>query len=84
MSNDVQFPAPFRHNGRLVWDKFEWENYKRGVLGLAPLERDPAATIIFISAKQLEADLPVGRRQIGRYVKGRIRELSPARAEAAA
>jgi hypothetical protein len=73
MSNTAEFPAPFRHNGRLVWDRFEIENYKRALIGLSPLERDPNTPITFVTAKQLSAELPFGRRTLGRRVKGRIR-----------
>jgi hypothetical protein len=73
MSTSFDFPAPFRINGRLVWDRFDVENYKRDLMGLDPVERDPNAPITFVSAKQLTAELPYGRRTLGRRVKGRER-----------
>ena len=83
MSIPIDFPAPFRLNGRLMWDRHEAENYKRALIGLAPLERDPNAPIKLITAKQLAEELPFGRRTLGRRVKGRVQdELHPALATA--
>jgi hypothetical protein len=72
MSEPLDFPAPFRHAGRLMWDRHAVENYKRSLMGLPPLERDLQTPITFVSAKQLGVELPFGRRTIGRRVKGRI------------
>jgi hypothetical protein len=83
LSTSPDFPAPFRLNGRLLWDRFDVENYKRGLMGIAPVERDPQTPITFVSAKQLTAELPYGRRTLGRRVKGRVQdELHPALATA--
>jgi len=71
MTAPLDFPAPFKHGGRLVWDRHAIENYKRALLGLPPLDRDPLAPIIFVTARQLSAELPFGRRTLGRRVKGR-------------
>jgi hypothetical protein len=71
MSNNPEFPAPFRLNGRLVWDRHEVENYKRALMGLDPVERDPNATIVLVSAAQLTREFPYGRRTLGRRVRGR-------------
>jgi hypothetical protein len=72
MSESPEFPAPIRLNGRLVWDCHPYENYKRALIGLEPLERDPLAPIVFVTAAQLAEELPYGRRTIGRRVKGRF------------
>ena len=83
MSNVSNFPAPFRHAGRLVWDRHDIENYKRALMGLPRLERDPHTPILFVTAKQLAEELPYGRRTIGRRVKGRVQdEAHPALATA--
>jgi hypothetical protein len=83
MSTSPDFPAPFRLNGRLMWDRFDVENYKRGLMGLAPVERDPRAPIVFVTAKQLGDELPYGRRTLGRRVKGRVQaKLHPTLATA--
>jgi hypothetical protein len=74
MSTFNDFPAPFRHGGRLVWDRHDIENYKRSLMGLAPVERDPQAPIVFVTAKQLADELPYGRRTLGRRVKGRVQD----------
>jgi hypothetical protein len=71
MSQTIEFPPPFRINGRLVWDRHEVENYKRSLMGLDPVERDPNATIVFVTAAQLTSELPFGRRTLGRRVRGR-------------
>jgi hypothetical protein len=74
VSDSTLFPAPFRHAGRLVWDRHDIENYKRSLMGLALVERDPGAPIILVTAKQLEGELPYGRRTLGRRVKGRVQD----------
>jgi hypothetical protein len=71
MSSTPEFPAPFRLNGRLVWDRHQVENYKRTLMGLDAVERDPNATIVFVTAAQLTSELPYGRRTLGRRVRGR-------------
>jgi hypothetical protein len=71
MSNTPNFPPPFRFNGRLVWDRHEVENHKRALMGIDPIERDPNAPIVFVSAAQLTRELPYGRRTLGRRVQGR-------------
>jgi hypothetical protein len=83
MTMHPDFPAPFRHGGRLVWDRHSTENYKRSLMGLPPVERDPQAPIVFVTAKQLADELPYGRRTLGRRVKGRVQaEPHPALATA--
>jgi hypothetical protein len=84
VSTSPDFPAPFRLNGRLLWDRFDVENYKRGLMGLPSVERDPQAPITFVSAKQLTAELPYGRRTLGRRVKDRVKADPQTDAPAAA
>jgi hypothetical protein len=69
MSNKQELPAPHRRAGRLWWDRHEIENYKRLLMGLAPVERDPNSPIVFVSARQLTVEIGVGRRSLGRYVR---------------
>ena len=57
-----------------MWDRFDIENYKRSLMGLSQVERDPQAPITFVSAKQLTAELPYGRRTLGRRVRGRVQD----------
>jgi hypothetical protein len=86
-SNLPEFPPPYRHRGRLMWDRHGFENYKRALMGLPPLERDPHAPIVFVTATQLAEELPYGRRTIGRRVKGRFADNpapQPPAAEASA
>ena len=71
MTKAPEFPAPFRHAGRLVWDRHAIENFKLALMGLASVERDPTRPIVFVTAKQLATELPYGRRTIGRRIKGR-------------
>ena len=78
MTETPDFSAPLRLNGRLTWDRHEIENHKRRLLGLPPLERDPNAPIVLVSAKQLVAELPFGRRSLGKLVEGRFRNDLPA------
>jgi hypothetical protein len=70
VSTSPDFPSPFRLNGRLMWDRHAVENYKRALMGLEPVERDPQAPITFVTARQLTAELPYGRRSLGRRIKG--------------
>jgi hypothetical protein len=74
MSTPPEFPAAFRLKGRLLWDRFDVEQYKRSLMGLPLLERDPQVPITFVSAKQLTAELPYGRRTLGRRVQGRVQD----------
>jgi hypothetical protein len=55
-----------------MWNRHEVEQYKRLLMGLQPLERNPDVPITFVTAKQLAAELPYGRRTLGRRVKGRV------------
>jgi hypothetical protein len=81
MSTTPELPAPYRHNGRLVWERHAVENWKCALMGLPPVERDPQTPISFVTAKQLEAELPYGRRTLGRRIKGReIAATEPATA----
>jgi hypothetical protein len=70
VSTSLDFPSPFRLNGRLMWDRHAVENYKRILMGLEPVERDPQTPITFVTARQLTAELPYGRRSLGRRIKG--------------
>jgi len=63
-----EFPAPTKIRGRLFFDRHEFENYKRGLLGLPILERDPRAPIELVSANQVSDELGRHRRTIGRRV----------------
>jgi hypothetical protein len=74
LSTSPDFPSPFRHAGRLIWDRHAIENYKRILMGLLPAERDPQAPIVFVTAKQLTEELPYGRRTIGRRMRGRVHD----------
>jgi hypothetical protein len=69
MSTSPELPAPVRVNGRLMFDRHTFENYKRSLLGLPLLERDPQMPIVLVPAKQAAAELPYGRRTLGRRIK---------------
>lgn len=71
----AELPAPYRRGGRLYFDRHEFENFKRQMIGLAPLERDPSKPIEFIPAPQAATELPYGRRTLGRLVRGRERRF---------
>jgi hypothetical protein len=73
VSTSPDFPSAFRLNGRLMWERHGIENYKRILMGLEPVERDPQTPITFVSAKQLTEELPFGRRTLGRRVKDRVK-----------
>jgi hypothetical protein len=56
----------------LVWVRHDIENYKRALIGLSPLNRDPTAPIVFVTSKQLAEEFPYSRRTLGRRIKGRV------------
>ena len=73
MGEQAEFPTPVRVGGRLFFDRHEVENHKRRLMRLAPVERDPAAPIAYVTA-QISDELQIDRRTLGRRVRGRIRE----------
>lgn len=76
--NGPEFPAPYRRNNRLLFDEHETENYKRGLLGLPPLQRDPSKPIRFKTAQQFADELALDRRSLGRRIRGREQQLQGA------
>ena len=56
-----------------MFDRHELEQHKRKLMGLTPVDRDPAAPIVFVTTGQISAELQINRRTLGRRVKGRIR-----------
>lgn len=77
MPKNTEFPAPIRMGGKLLWEQFEIENFKRALIGLEPLERDETKSIVFMTAKQISAELPYQRRALGKMVEGRVRGEFP-------
>ena len=73
----TEFPAPFRMGGKLLWEQFEIENFKRALIGLQPLKRDETKPIVFMTAKQVSAELPYQRRALGKMIEGRVRSEFP-------
>ncbi len=55
--------------GRLFFDRHEVENYKRALLGLPLLERDPQTPIQLVSANQFADELGKHRRSLGRQIR---------------
>jgi len=68
MSKEPEFPAPTRIRRRLYFDRHEIENYKRRILGLPALERDPKTPIELVAANQVSEELGRHRRTIGRRI----------------
>jgi hypothetical protein len=68
-----QFPTPSRVNGRLYFDRYAVENFKRQLAGLGPVERNPREPITFIDATKVANELGVCRRTVGRMITGRVR-----------
>jgi hypothetical protein len=73
MTKQTEFPVPTSIGGRLFFDRYEVENYKRALMRLAPLNRDPAAPIVFVTAQQMSDELQIDRRTLGRRIRGRVR-----------
>lgn len=68
MRDKADFPTPSRMNGRLYFDRYAVENYKRQMVGLGPVERDPRQPIVFIDATTVASEFGVCRRTIGRMI----------------
>jgi hypothetical protein len=73
MLPEPEFPSAARFGGRLRFDAFEVERFKRSLAGLPGLARDPEKPIRFVDASDVCADLGIDRRTLGRRVRGRIR-----------
>jgi hypothetical protein len=69
MTTDVKFPALIRQNGRLYGERGAFENYKRLLAGLPPLNLDANRPVELIPAKQIAAEMGFGRRTLGRRIK---------------
>jgi hypothetical protein len=63
-----EMPTPTKIVGRLFFDRHELENYKRQLLGLPLLERDPLEPIVLVPAPQAAEELGRSRRTIGRRI----------------
>jgi len=59
-------PAPTNIGGRLYFERHEIENYKRALLGLPLLERDPRVPIELVPAGRFAEELGRSRRTLGR------------------
>jgi hypothetical protein len=68
MSDKADFPTPSRMNGRLYFDRHAVENYKRQMVGLGPVERDPRQPIVFVDVATVASEFGVCRRTIGRMI----------------
>jgi hypothetical protein len=68
MATSPDFPTPTRIRGRLFFDRHVFENFKRQLLGLEPLERDPKAVIELVPAGQAATELGRHRRTLGRRI----------------
>jgi hypothetical protein len=73
MLQEPEFPSPARFGGRLRFDAFEVERFKRELAGQPRIERDPSQPIRFVDASAVCADLAIDRRTLGRRVRGRVR-----------
>jgi hypothetical protein len=73
MDPNQDFPTPTRIGGRLFFDRHEVENHKRKLMRLTPIERDPSAPIVFVTAQQISDELQIDRRTLGRRIRGLIR-----------
>ena len=66
MSTTPEFPTATRIRGRIYFDRFEVERFKRALLGLPALERDPRAPTELVTANQFSEELGRHRRTLGR------------------
>jgi hypothetical protein len=65
---EPEIPTPTRIRGRLYFERLAIENYKRRLLGLPLLERDPREPIELVSAIQVSEEFGRHRRTIGRRI----------------
>jgi hypothetical protein len=72
MSDQANFPTPGRVNGRLYFDRYAVENFKRQLVGLGPVDRDPREPITLIDATTVANELGVCRRTVGRMIAHRV------------
>jgi len=73
MLPEPEFPSPARFGGRLRFDAFEVERFKRSLAGLPTRARDPEQPLRFVDVSDVCADLGIDRRTLGRRIRGRIR-----------
>ena len=71
MTYTPNFPQPAVFGGRLRFDEYEFEVYKRQLAGLPIAERSPDAPVRFRTAQDICADLGINRRTLGRRIRGR-------------
>jgi hypothetical protein len=79
MDTQRDFPIPTSISGRLFFDRYDVENYKRALMRLAPLVRDSSVPIVFVTAQQISDELQIDRRTLGRRIKGRVRGAAGSR-----
>ncbi|ADP71700.1 hypothetical protein Rvan_2485 [Rhodomicrobium vannielii ATCC 17100] len=70
----IEFPKPFRYNGRLYWRRSELELYKSALIASAmggnqnvDLFSGPE---IFVNAEQVAKEFAITRRTLGRRIAG--------------
>jgi hypothetical protein len=68
MSDKANFPTPSRVNGRLYFDRHAVENFKRQLVGLSTVDRDPREPITFIDATTVASEFGVSRRTVSRLI----------------
>jgi hypothetical protein len=72
MEDKADFPIPSRMNGRLYFDRYAVENFKRRLVGLGPVDRDPREPIMFVDATKVASEFGVSRRTVSRLITGRV------------
>ena len=71
MSETPDFPTPAVFGGRLRFDEYDFESFKRRLAGLPVMDRDPNAPVRFKNAHEVCTDLGINRRTLGRQIRGR-------------
>jgi hypothetical protein len=71
VSDAPNFPTPVVFGGRLRFDEYDFESYKRRLAGLPVTDRDPNAPVRFKNAHEACADLGINRRTLGRRIPRR-------------
>ena len=66
--NAAKFPMPVIVEGRLFFDSLEHENYKRTLVGLSPLPRDPADPIKLLPAAIVQEQCGLSRSTLARRI----------------
>jgi hypothetical protein len=68
VSDKTDFPTPSLMNSRLYFDRHAAEIFKRQIVGLGSVDRDPRQPIVFIDATTVASEFGACRRTTDRMI----------------